>query len=240
MQKLILLVLFIFIFHVGYSQEKTTSKFSIKVGTEYRLTPIYSTNENPTIALNEVDIVDFNLDRQLSGTPISYTLSYRVFKNFEIGFSHSFRYDHVYFKSGLDDIQPNTNLKTTQGESINRLITDYHFFVGKYFDFGKTDLFFRLGYSMMNKGTDYLGVASHKFEDGLNSTIRYNSHFNFSAFTASAGFVSNKFELGFGIYYSGELESGATLIFDKDYMRIDSEIQQNVIIPFLKLSYRIK
>jgi len=240
MQKTLFITLSLLFFLNGFSQEKTTSRFSIKIGTEYRITPIYSANKNPTIALNEVDIIDFNLDRQLSGTPIGYTLSYRIFKNFEIGFSHSFRYSHVYFKSGLDDIQPNTNLKTTQGESINRLITDYHFFVGKYFDLGKTDLFFRVGYSMMNRGTDYLGVASHKFEDGSINTLRFDSHFNFSAFTASAGFVSNKFELGFGVYYTGELENGATLIFDKDYMRVDSEIQQNVIIPFLKLSYRIK
>ncbi|HBK70925.1 MAG TPA: hypothetical protein DDZ39_04585 [Flavobacteriaceae bacterium] len=240
MQKLIVLIIFTFIFNIGFTQDKPTSRFSIKVNTEYRITPIYSANENPTAVLNEVDIIDFNLDRQLSGTPIGYTLSYRVFKNFEIGFSHSFRYDHVYFKSGLGDIQPNTNLKTAQGESINRLITDYQFFIGKYFDLGKTDLFFRVGYSMMNRGTDYLGVASHKFEDGSINTISSDSHFNFSAYTASAGFVSNKFELGFGVYYTGELENGATLIFDKDYMRVDSEIQQNVIIPFVKLSYQIK
>ncbi|MCF6347339.1 MAG: hypothetical protein L3J20_03455 [Flavobacteriaceae bacterium] len=239
MKKSILSIVCTFFFLHSFSQEKQKPRFSIKVGTEYRITPIYSVDSDPSINLGR-STINFNLDKQLSGTSINYTLSYLIFKKFEIGFSHSFRYDHVYYKSGFDDLQPNTSLTATEGESINRWISDTHFFIGKYFTLRKTDLFLRGGFSMMNRGTDYLQVVSNKSEDNSYSYISIPSHFNFFAFRTSAGFVSNKFELDIGAYFIGEFKNGSIVVSDENSFFVSSQVQQNIIMPYLKLSYRIK
>jgi len=232
MQKTLLITLSLLFFLNVFSQEKTTSKFSIKVGIEYRLTPIRSVEEfrfnNPNI--------NFNLDRQLNGTSINYTLSYRVFKKFEIGFSQSFRYDHVYFKSSFADLQPNTNVTVAQSESVNSWITDYHFFLGKYFTVSNTDFFVKAGISLMNNGTNYTETQSVFIDENTYVLLGSQNDFNFIAQNISAGFVSKKFELGLGAYFVGEFPIGASH-YPGGY---EHKVLKNIILPYLKLSYRIK
>jgi len=219
MQKIISLIILLFIYFSSFSQEKR-SKFLIKLGTEYRLTPIRSSmdNNNPTSST----IPFFSLDNQLSGASINYTFSYLFSSKVEIGFSQSFRYDHIYYEQS--DLQP----RTAFGKSINGMITNYHFFLGKYFKIVKTEFFLKGGFSLMNRGTNYsrsefLGIDSQ----GISHFVSDELNFNFNAFNVNTGFMFDKYELGLGAYFINS--TGANF-----------ENENSIVLPYIKLSYLLK
>jgi len=219
MQKTILLIVCLFIFFSSFSQENK-SKFLIKIGTEYRITPVTSTADNNIPML--VTVPNFNLDKQLSGASINYTFSYVFSSKFEIGFSQSFRYDHIYFEQS--DFQPRTSFE----KSVNGVITDYHFFVGKYFNLLKTELFLKGGFAFMNRGTNYSRTILLGVDSQGNSHFQTEQlNFNFSAFKVTTGFAFNKYELGLGAYFINS--TGANF-----------ENENSIVLPYIKFSYRIK
>lgn len=225
MNKLFFITLLLLLFNLGYSQDKK-SKISLKVGTEYRITPIYNNVEGVFIT----PAVNYNLDKQLSGSSFNYSLSYFVTKSFEIGFSQSFRYDHIYFKSVLSDLAPSTNINSSSGESVNDWITDYHLFIGKYFDISDNKIFLRLGYSIMNRGTNHTINNVFGIDNQGNYTYLTDQlDFNFFAFNFNGGIAIDRYELGIGAYFI----SGNSSNFDQ-------KTDGTIILPVFKLSYRLK
>lgn len=229
MKNKLIILLLLCSFCTSFSQEEKKSKFNIKIGTEYRLTPIYPAAKG--LLFNQKNI-NYNFDKQLNGTSINYALSYSIFKNFDIGFSQSFRYDHIYFKSNTNELFPHTNIGSKESESKNGLITDYHFFVTKYFNIGKSEsLFFRLGYSLMNRGTNYT-ISEFAFYDEALKADHYivlSYDFSFTALKLDLGYVHDRFEFGLGAYMFGS--TSANFHFEEEH---------KVIIPFFKFSYRLK
>lgn len=224
MQKKLMVTVFALIFSYSFSQEKEKSKFSIKLGTEYRITPIYSSR----VEYTSKPSVNFNLDKQLSGTSINYSLSYITIKKFEIGFSQSFRYDHIYYKSSFSDIIPNTNYPFAEGESVNDWVVDYHLFIGKYFRIFKSEFFIKGGVSMMNRGANYsITYLVSKDNQGGYTYATDQLNFNFFALNFNTGFTYGKSEFGLGTYFI----SGASANF---------EDERNIIAPYFKFSYRLK
>lgn len=211
-------------FFVGFSQEIKKSKFSIQIGTEYRITPIYPDR----VEYISKPGVFYNLDQQLSGTSVNYVLKYLSKKKFEIGFSQSFRYDHIYYKSSFSNIIPNTNYPEAENESVNDWIIDHHLYVGKYFKLFKKEFFVRGGISMMNRGTNYSVTYLYSKDDKGGYTYMVDQlNFNFFALNLNTGFTFNKYELGLGAYFI----PGAGANF---------EDERNIIVPYFKFSYQLK
>ncbi len=223
MQKPLLLIICVFFFIQSFSQEKK-AHFSIKIGTEYRITPITKSldNSQPTL----VTIPNFDLDNQISGVSVNYSLSY-VFKlKFEIGFSQSFRYDHIYFEQS--DFVP----RQTFQKSVNGVITDYHFFLGKYFNLFKKEFFIKGGISLMNRGTNYsrtipLGSGTDPNGQEFSRFATDPLNFNFSALNVNTGFTFSKYELGIGAYFI----NGSSANFENE---------NSIVLPYFKVSYNLR
>ncbi len=217
MQKPILILISLFFFLHSFAQIKK-SNFSIKIGTEYRITPIKGSEDIviPTL----VTMPNFSLDNQISGASINYSLSYVLKSKFEIGFSQSFRYDHIYFE--FSDFQPGISFE----KSVNGVITDYHFFIGKYFTLFKTELFLKTGISLMNRGTNYSRTI-FLTDQGVDRFVTDQLNFNFSAYNVNTGFTFGKYEVGIGAYFI----NGSSANFVNE---------NNIILPYFKLNYSIK
>lgn len=224
MKKNVLTIVVLFFYLFSFSQDKKPSRFSIQIGTEYRITPIYP---DLTEYISKPGAY-YNLDQQLSGTSVNYVLRYLSKKKFEIGFSQSFRYDHIYYKSSFSDVIPNTNYPYTEGESVNDWITDYHLIIGQYFKLFKKEFFVRGGISLMNRGTNYSVTYLYSIDDqGGHTYIVDQLNFTFFALNFNTGIAFDKFELGIGAYFI----PGAGANFDDE---------RNIILPFFKFSYRLR
>lgn len=153
MKKLQLILVGIILAFNTFSQNPATEKKRIGFGVslEQRITPVYLSGVHNYLE-NRITPVFYEEDPQLSGTAVGYNISYHFAKiNSSLIFSQSFRYGHIYFDTRL--LQPNT---ASVNRSVNGLITDYHFILKKSFNL-KNDyaLNLCLGYSLMNRGTDY-------------------------------------------------------------------------------------
>ncbi len=235
MKKTFVVILFALLSIVTFSQnEKKLSisqnkkRLSIKVGTEYRITPISKLVDFPTPG--PATRLNFNLDKNLSGTSVNYQIDYMVFKNFEIGFSQSIRYDHLNFENNINELAPNSTEFFSINNSNSALIIDYHIYAKKYFAIkNNKKLYFKLGLSLMNRGTDYsISQIVNTHPDGTIATIITDQYdLGFMALNTSIGITHKRFDFAIGAYFIPG--SGANLNNDEN----------NIILPYFKLSYRI-
>ncbi|MGB3606447.1 hypothetical protein, partial [Psychroserpens sp.] len=150
MKKLLILNLIFILTCIGESlsaqemnyldKENRGGQLFFKVGSEYRITPL------PTSAPPSQNVF-VNTDLQNSGVAFAYTLDMFVTKNLSIGFSNSFRYDYL---GGIAEFEGDIG-----AQPENRgLIIGYHFYLDYHFKvFKESELFLRLGRSLLNRGT---------------------------------------------------------------------------------------
>lgn len=227
-KTLTFLILFISIVTFSQNKEKTNFKnrLSVKIGTEYRITPIRKVIDN----FHEVNPTNifFNLDKNLSGTSFNYDISYEFIKNLHFGFSHSIRYDHVYFERKNYQLEPNNVNYFTVNDSKSKLIYDYHFYLRKDFKIKNKTIYIKLGYSIMNRGTDYSisEVVATNNDGSIGAIIVGDYDLTFFAINTEIGLVYKNFDFGIGAYFING--SGSNL-----------GSEQNIILPYFKISYRI-
>ncbi|MCG2429693.1 hypothetical protein [Aequorivita xiaoshiensis] len=199
----------------NYTTDDRKGKLFFKAGSDYRITPIYD-----GIKLKE-DILRTSIDSQNSGAAIFYGVEFFPWKNLSINFNHSFHYTLFYLESfdGSED--------DLGGEaSVNELFYDFHFFINYYFKiFDESEIFIRLGKSMMNRNSNYT-TNEALYDDNGNLAIGISSqgNFNFSPYNAGLGFKKNKVEVLLGIYST----SITPYLVGEDF-----------IIPYFNLAYTI-
>jgi hypothetical protein len=188
------------------TEAESVKSLEIWFGLENRITPIYTNNQNGQIIQDYY--LPVNIDKQLSGTGVSIGIAYLLPKiNTYVAFEYAARYDHLYYSSGI----ANTNT-----ESINGIISDYHFRVGKPFSLKEITLTPGFGFSLMNHGTEYrINHNSFWVEDDL----------NFNSLDLSIGLGINKMDFELRTYFINNNK------YDYD--------TGNIILPEIKIKYRI-
>jgi hypothetical protein len=193
MKKTLYIIIFIPI--LTFSQ-----RFELKVGAEYRITPIQKDDE--TFYLSNVNVY-YNEDKQLMGTSFGYTISYLLKNGFGFGFSHSFKYGHIYYKPSKKKVL----------KSVNGLITDYKLFIKKEFYLKKNIYFIEFGGSLMNNGTQYAEKDYVDVYDENDNQLYWLSskNFSFNATNLTIGVVFENFDVGLGMYFSKGSENFSTM-----------------------------
>lgn len=177
----------LFLSITGYSQDKKPawqSSFEFWVGLENRITPIYNLKDG----IYDSEFTPVNIDRQLSGTSLSLGIAYIIMPvNITIAFDYALKYDQVYYEP------PDNN---GSSRVVNGLISDYHFRLFKTFQVNNFVLRSGLGYSLLNRGTDYI------LDDG--SAVGMYTDSNINPFDLSIGTDIGRISLDLRCYLIGE------------------------------------
>jgi|SRR5690606_5031940 len=192
MKKLFLLIIFTTTTYTYSQIEERKGKLFFKIGSEYRITPL-------PYDVGKVDQqIPTDIDVQNSGVAFHYGLDYFITKNLSIGFNNSFRYD-VLIKNVNEIDQENGYQKTDKTLIVGgHLYLDYHVKV-----FKNSELFARLGYSLLNGGTEYVNKTTFYDNEGNILGYSYGSdNFEFFATNFALGYKRGKVELLVGLYSS--------------------------------------
>lgn len=109
-------------------------------------------------------------------------------------------------------------------QSVNDLITDYHLILEKAFRIKRNNsLNVRIGYSLMNNGTNYAYTVQFSEYEGKPLYVTSSSNFNFTAFHFALGYERNRLGLNLGSYITEE----------HNYNQ-----PSQLLIPYIKLGYR--
>ncbi len=177
----------------SYSQiEERKGKLFFKIGSEYRITPL-------SYDFGKVDPrLPADIDAQNSGVAFHYGFDYFITKNLSIGFNNSFRYD-VLIRNVNEVNQENGFQKTDKTLIIGgHLYLDYHVKV-----FKNSELFARVGYSLLNGGTEYIEkISFYDNEGNLVGSQFGNADLSFYAANFAIGYRKQKVELLVGLYSS--------------------------------------
>ncbi|WP_299128089.1 hypothetical protein [uncultured Winogradskyella sp.] len=192
--------------------ENRKGQLFFKVSSEYRITPL------PYDAPNTFPV---SLDLQSSGVAFAYTLDYFVLKNLSLGFSNSLRYSYI----GADF----TQIEGVSGSApSNRgLIFGFHLYADYHFKiFKKSELFLRLGKSLLNRGTE-INTKEPFFDNEGNLIVVIGSAFDaaYEPWNFGIGWKKRKLELMLGFYTSSNSE-----FFD---------VPEEFIVPYFKFSYNL-
>ena len=223
MKKIGISILGLFITLSSFSKSSDSNQEKLRFGIvlEQRITPIYISGFQGL--MNEEDFITpifYAQDEQLSGTAVGYEVSYWFKKiNSSLIFSQTFRYDHIYFDTDYLRLIGNV-----VHQSVNDLITDYHFKIEKHFNLKNNYLLnLGIGYSFMNRGTAYSYTRQSDEYEGQPLFSTTHNDFNFSTFNFELGIEKNKLNFAIGNYIS-----------DKHKYNQPSQI----LIPYVKLGYK--
>ncbi|AFL80749.1 hypothetical protein Aeqsu_1254 [Aequorivita sublithincola DSM 14238] len=220
MNKHVILILLFFISFSFNAQENTSienrrGQLFFKVGSDYRITPIYNGNKPKDNTLRT------NIDSQSSGAAFFYGVEFFPGKNWSLNFNHSFHYTLFYletFNGDPDDLG---------GEaSVNQLFYDFHFYVNYYIKiFKESEVFVRVGKSMFNRNSNYT-TNEAIYDDNGNFVIGISSqgNFNFSPYNLGLGYKKDRVEVLLGIYSTSNTQ----------YL-----VSESFIIPYFNLAYTI-
>lgn len=189
-------IIFILLISSLSSFAQSSYKTEISIGTEYRITPIYLQGFDPYI--ESEPIVNSNEDHQLSGAGVTYSIKHRFNKlKMKAGFSQTFRYDYLYANTGYTLPTP---------YKINpikyNIISDYHFTLEKYWFIKDNQISALIGYSLMNRGTNYSQTKIIGYMDSIPTLMITDEDFNFSAYHIAVGYQDHLFRYGLGAYIS--------------------------------------
>lgn len=178
----------------SFSQiEERKGKLFFNVGSEYRITPL-------PYNFGKVDAqIPVDIDAQNSGVAFHYGFDYFITKNLSIGFSNSFRYDVLI--RNVNEVNEDFGVQKTDKTLIvgGHLYLDYHVKV-----FKNSELFARLGYSLLNGGTEYMEKATYYDNQGNSTGYSFvNEDLSFYAANFAIGYKRGKVELLIGLYSSG-------------------------------------
>ena len=200
------------------SDEKKEKKaLSLFVGMDFRVTPIYINSEDIFFTNNHV-FYDEHL--HLAGARLTYGLQLNHAKwNLGIRYSQSLRYGHVYYKRNVKDT---SNIyAVTYNDNVQRILIDHHFEFYKKFNLKKFDLKCLLGYSWMNRGSEYYYTKYL----GNNVFVPKCSDFRYSGINIGVIASIQNWDVGLNFYYIGPGEHRFI------------QPQQSIIIPEIKLYY---
>ncbi len=199
MNKLFLILLLLPLSYV-FSQEldfreQRKGKLFFSVGTEYRITPL-------PVELGTIpEFSRTNPDRQNSGSAFYYGLKFFATKNFSLGFSHSIRYTLLNHATN-NDIANEIGVK----EDVYKLFMGYHFYLDYHVKvFKKSELFARIGVSMLNTNSGFTYKESFFDSNGIYLGSSF-SHLNYIMYPKNfaIGFKKNKFEAIIGMYATND------------------------------------
>ena len=204
----LILITLLFLNFSAFAQENEAlrkSSFEFWAGLENRITPIY----NPDDGIIDSGLTPVNIDRQLSGTSLSLGVAYRIMPvDITLVFEYAIRYDQIYHET------PGSN---GVGKVVKGLIHDYHFRLFKTFRINKFVLRPGLGYSLLNRGTDYI------LDDGSLSGMYTDSAIN--PFDLSIGTDIGRVSLDLRCY----------LISETNYLPAPGFM----VLPEIKILYRV-
>ncbi len=206
MKKISLLII-LFLTTIIHSQN-----IEFKVGTEYRITPIRKISN----LAEPITGAYFSQDDQLTGTAFNYSIGYLTKSGFGFGFSHSFKYSHIYYERTDNNTE----------KSVNDLITDYKLFIKQEFEIKKNLFFIEVGGSLMNNGTTYHDKEEIDVVFSDESVIFISTRdFSYRAMNIEIGYIYKKFEIGLGMY------------FTSGYLLADNP--KEFKLPYFSMNYRI-
>lgn len=192
--------------------ENRKGQVFFKVSSEYRITPLPYEAEI---------IVPIQVDDQNSGVAFAYTFDFFVSKNLSLGFSNSFRYD--YLGGDFDDVQSDFG-----ADPANRgLIIGFHFYLDYHFKiFKESELYVRLGRSLLNRGTQ-LNEKITFFDDQGNLLFSRSGPVDpgYEPWNFGLGWKKRKIEILLGFYTSSNTE----------YFLVPEDF----IVPYFKFSYNL-
>ncbi len=160
------------------------------VGSEYRITPIYSMDASLS------GFVPVSVDLQNSGVAFFYAFDYFVTKNLSLGFSNSIRYDlHML---PIDEIEGDFGVRAAD----KTFIFGFHFYLNYHVKvFENSELFIRLGKSFLNGGTEFREKASFYDDNGdLLASLFTQEDFEYQPWNFGIGYKKNKVSLMLGAY----------------------------------------
>ncbi|NGX83087.1 hypothetical protein [Aequorivita sp. KMM 9714] len=214
--KNLILLLFLAISTYSFSQiEERKGKLFFKLGSEYRITPLsYDGNKlEPSLSVE--------VDAQNSGVSFHYGFDYFITKNLSIGFNNSFRYDILI--SNTNEIDNDFGVQKADKTLMigGHLYLDYHVKV-----FKNSELFARIGRSILNGGTHYVEKKTYYDNQGNTLGSSYTTNdFQFSPANFAIGFKKDKVELIIGMYASTQAP-----YFDET---------ESLKIPYINFTYTI-
>lgn len=192
MRNLILLIFLTVTAHSFSQIEERKGKLFFKVGSEYRITPLPYDN-------GKIDQrIPADIDQQNSGVAFHYGFDYFIAKNLSIGFNNSFRYDVLV--RNVNKVNEDFGVQKADKTLIigGHLYMDYHVKV-----FNNSELFARVGYSLLNGGTEYMEKATYYDNEGNILAYSYaNADLSFHAANFAIGYKKGKVELLIGLYSS--------------------------------------
>jgi hypothetical protein len=213
----IFLLLFSIIATAQQAKDSTSrrGKLFLTVGTEYRITPIYSLEA-------EFSQQAFGtwIDAQNSGAAINYGFDYFVTKNLSLNFGHSMRYG--YLTSDVNIAAPRSGITGAK----STIISDYHFYADYHLKiFREGELFIRLGKSFSNRGTGATRTRVFVDESGNEPDLVFRSTINYSyqPWNFALGYKKNGLSLTGGVY-----TSAVTNYFDDG---------SSFTVPYVSLKY---
>jgi hypothetical protein len=191
--KHLIILFFLTITTYSFSQiEERKGKLFFKVGSEYRITPL------PYDSSKLDNRISADIDAQNSGVAFHYGFDYFITKNLSIGFNNSFRYDVLIRQ--INDIDADNGVQKTDKTLIvgGHFYLDYHVKV-----FKNSELFARIGRSVLNGGTEYMRKTSYYDNDGNVVAYSYvNEDFLFFSANFAIGYKREKVEILIGMYTS--------------------------------------
>ena len=197
-------------------REERQGNLFFKVGVEYRVTPIYSV---PVGGFLNAGGFYTNVDGLHNGTAISYGIEYFISKSLSISFVNSLRHEPFLY--------PFRSIETDFGaiKPESALLLGFH----GYFDyhirlFRQGELFFRLGISTYNGGSEFIYKQSFFNDEGEpDGAIDLTGNFKNTGINGAMGYSKDKIKFLIGVYTS----QGGTF-FTSSF---------DIFTPYIKLTY---
>nr|WP_321221727.1 hypothetical protein [uncultured Psychroserpens sp.] len=194
--------------------ENRIGQLFFKVSSEYRITPLtYTEPIKPGVTVDP--------DLQNSGMAFAYNLDMFITKNLNLGFSNSLRYD--YLGGDIAQIKGDFGKKP----SNRGLIIGYHFYLDYHFKiFKESELFIRVGKSLLNRGTNINSKTTFFDSEGnVLTVLDSSSDFSYEPSNLGLGWKKRKIEIMLGFYTSSISE-----YFEENV---------NFTVPYFKFSYNL-
>ena len=198
--------------------ETRKGNITLKVGMEYRVTPFYKGDEMMQRSLaGSFTNVD-NLNR---GEAFSYGLEMFFSRKLSFNLEHSLRRSVVILPFGT--VEGDFGINTAEKELLMGFhgFFDYHIQV-----FPKSELFFRLGFSTYNGGSNFV-VKSTSFnqQDEIVNQAEFQGSFDNEGLNLGIGYAKNQFKVLIGMY-----SSRGNVYYSRTFP---------IYTPYLKLSYNL-
>lgn len=199
----------------SYDIDQRQGKLFFSIGTEYLITPIHSSTDF------SYESASTNMDKQNSGVAFFYDFNYFTTKNLSLGFTNTIKYG--LNSNAFNQISEDFGFQSAE----NRIIFGYHFYLDYHFKvFKDSELFVRLGKSLVNRGTNNISKTTF-FDDNGDVLFAVISEFDFSysPWNFAIGYKKKKISVAAGVYSSS----------NTNYFRETTPF----IVPYIQFKYNL-